>query len=83
MGLNIYRWHHDKLATIAYFEALLPNIHNDSLIIFDDIYWSKGMTEAWEYIYNHDQVTVSIDTYYFGLVWFRKEQPKQHFTIRL
>ena len=88
--LNNHKWdlifidgHHDKLATIAYFEALLPNIHNDSLIIFDDIYWSKGMTEAWEYIYNHDQVTVSIDTYYFGLVWFRKEQPKQHFTIRL
>ena len=88
--LNNHKWdfifidgHHDKLATIAYFEALLHNIHNDSLIIFDDIYWSKGMTEAWEYIYNHDQVTVSIDTYYFGLVWFRKEQPKQHFTIRL
>ena len=33
------------------------------------------MTEAWEYIYNQDQVTVSIDTYYFCLVWFRKEQP--------
>lgn len=87
---NNHKWdlifidgHHDKSATIAYFEALLPNIHNDSLIIFDDIYWSKGMTEAWKNIYNHDQVTVSIDTYYFGLVWFRKEQPKQHFTIRL
>lgn len=75
--------HHDKKATIGYFEALLPNIHNDSLIIFDDIYWSKGMTEAWEYIYNHNHVTVSIDTFYFGIVWFRKEQPKQHFTIRL
>ena len=88
--LNDHKWelifidgHHDKASTIAYFEALLPNIHNDSLIILDDIYWSKGMTEAWEYIYNHNHVTVSIDTYYFGLVFFRKEQPKQHFTIRL
>ena len=88
--LNNHKWdlifidgHHDKASTIAYFEALLPNIHNDSLIILDDIYWSKGMTEAWKYIYNHNHVTVSIDTYYFGLVFFRKEQPKQPFTIRL
>lgn len=88
--LNDHKWdlifidgHHDKSATINYFETLLPNIHNDTLIIFDDIFWSKGMTQAWEYIYKHPKVTVSIDTFYFGFIWFRKEQPKQHFTIRL
>ncbi|MFI2744304.1 O-methyltransferase [Zhouia sp. PK063] len=74
---------HQKEATIQYFELLLSHIHNNSLIIFDDIYWSKGMTEAWAYICDHPKVTVSIDTFYWGFVFFRKEQRKEHFTIRI
>ena len=62
---------------------LLPTINNNTIFIFDDIYWSKGMTDAWEIIKNHPQVTVTIDTYKFGFVFFRQEQAKEHFTIRL
>lgn len=75
--------HHDKGATLRYFEQLLPTVHNDSMFIFDDIHWSKGMTEAWETIKQHPQVTVTIDTFYWGFVFFRKEQAKEHFYIRL
>lgn len=74
---------HDKEATLRYFERLLKHIHKDSIIIFDDIYWSPEMTEAWQQIYNHPKVTVSIDTFQWGLVFFRSEQPKQHFRIRV
>jgi len=74
---------HQKNPTIDYFEQCMHHIHNDSIFIFDDIYWSKGMKEAWNQIKNHPKVTVSIDTFYWGIVFFRKEQPKQHFTIRL
>ncbi len=74
---------HDKERTLEYFEQLLPHIHNDSVIIFDDIYWSKSMTEAWQKIASHLNVTVSIDSFYWGLVFFRKEQNKEHFTLRL
>jgi predicted O-methyltransferase YrrM len=74
---------HTKQATLQYFEMLLPKTHNDTLLILDDIYWSKQMTDAWEIIKNHPQVTVTIDTYKFGFVFFRKEQAKEHFTIRL
>jgi len=74
---------HQKQPTIDYFELCLRSKHQDSIFIFDDIYWSKGMQEAWNYIRNHKEVTVSIDTFYWGIVFFRKEQPKQHFTIRL
>lgn len=74
---------HQKQATIDYFETMLPTAHNDTVFIFDDIYWSKGMTEAWETIKNHPQVTVSIDTFFWGFVFFRKEQKKEHFTIRI
>ncbi|RAJ16969.1 O-methyltransferase [Olleya aquimaris] len=74
---------HQKEATLHYFETLLPTSHNNSVFIFDDIYWSKDMTDAWVSIKNHPKVTVTIDTYHFGLVFFRKEQAKEHFTIRV
>ncbi|MEZ4875109.1 MAG: class I SAM-dependent methyltransferase [Flavobacteriaceae bacterium] len=74
---------HDKEKTLQYFEVLLEKTQNDSLIIFDDIYWSKGMTEAWDFIVQHPKITVSIDLFYWGLVFFRREQKKQHFRIRL
>ncbi|MFD1014632.1 O-methyltransferase [Winogradskyella rapida] len=75
--------HHNKTATLNYFETLLAKAHNDSVFIFDDIYWSKGMTEAWEHIKHHEGVTVTVDTFYMGIVFFRKEQKKEHFKIRL
>ncbi|WP_179338086.1 class I SAM-dependent methyltransferase [Winogradskyella ludwigii] len=75
--------HHNKTATIQYFEALLPKIHNETIFVFDDIYWSKGMTEAWEYIKNHKSVTVTVDGFNLGFVFFRREQAKEHFKIRM
>lgn len=75
--------HHTKAATIQYFTLLLHKAHNESVFIFDDIYWSKEMTEAWEYIKAHKAVTVSVDCYHFGVVFFRKEQAKEHFKIRV
>jgi predicted O-methyltransferase YrrM len=74
---------HSKKATLEYFELLLPTINNDSVWIFDDIHWSKDMEEAWEIIKNHSKVTVSIDTFQWGIVFFRSEQKKEHFTIRV
>ena len=62
---------------------LLPKTHNDSIFIFDDINWSKGMQEAWNKIKAHPQVSVSIDTFFWGMVFFRKEQVKEHFKIRV
>lgn len=74
---------HQKEATLRYFEALLETAHNNSVFIFDDIYWSEGMTEAWNIIKKHPKVTVTIDTFYWGFVFFRREQNKEHFTIRV
>ena len=74
---------HSKKATLDYFELLLPTITNDSVWIFDDIHWSKDMEEAWKIIQNNPKVTVTIDTFQWGFVFFRTEQEKEHFTIRL
>ena len=72
---------HSKKATLDYFEALLPTICNDSIWIFDDIHWSADMEEAWEIIKNHPKVSVTIDTFQWGIVFFRVEQEKEHFII--
>ncbi|MFT3795637.1 O-methyltransferase [Flavobacterium sp.] len=73
---------HQKDATLKYFDWLLPSAANDSVWIFDDIHWSPDMEEAWETIKKNPQVTVTIDTFQWGFVFFRKEQEKQDFVIR-
>lgn len=74
---------HSKQATLEYFERLLPTVTNETVWIFDDIHWSPDMEAAWEIIKTHPKVKVTIDTFQWGIVFFRKEQQKEHFTIRI
>ena len=74
---------HSQKATLEYFELLLPTITNDSVWIFDDIHWSAEMENAWEIIKKHPKVKVTIDTFQWGMVFFRAEQEKEHFVIRV
>jgi predicted O-methyltransferase YrrM len=82
-NLIYFDGNHSKKATLEYFELLLPTICNETLWIFDDIHWSTDMEEAWGIIKNHPKVTVTIDTFQWGIVFFRQEQPKEHFVIRI
>jgi len=75
--------HHDGPATLDYFEQIKNLSHQDSLVIIDDIHWSQSMTATWHKIIKDPQVTVSIDTYFWGLIFFRKEQAKEHFVVRV
>lgn len=68
--------------TIRYFEQCLTKAHDESCFIFDDIYWSEEMKQAWQTIQNHESVSVSIDLFWVGIVFFRKKQPKQHFVLK-
>ena len=73
---------HQKDATLKYFEWCLPKVHENTLLIFDDIYWSEGMKEAWEEIKSHPQVTVTVDLFWIGLVFFRPGQVKEDFLVK-
>lgn len=68
--------------TIRYFNRFLKTAHNDSVFVFDDIHWSAGMEKAWEEIKAHPQVSVTIDLYSLGIVFFREQQAKEHFVLR-
>ncbi len=73
---------HRKQPTLNYFTRILDHANNDAVLIFDDIHWSGEMEEAWEEIKAHPQVTVTIDLFFLGLVFLRKEQAKENFTLR-
>ncbi len=73
---------HREDATWNYFIQALPKATESSLFIFDDIYWSEGMKRVWERIKEHPDVTVTVDLFYIGLVFFKKDQAKEHFRIR-
>ncbi|AYD48042.1 O-methyltransferase [Arachidicoccus soli] len=74
---------HREEPTVRYFEQLLPVLNEYSILVFDDIHWSEEMEAAWQRIIAHERVTMSIDLFFVGLVFFRKENKvKQDFCIR-
>lgn len=74
---------HTEEATWHYFNLLKAKCHENSVLVFDDIYWSEGMTKAWNKIKADDSVTLTIDLYRMGWVFFRKEKlAKEDFVLR-
>ena len=74
---------HRQEPTERYFKDLLTKTNNDSILVFDDIHWSSEMKSAWETIKKDATVACSIDLFFIGIVFFRKEfKEKQHFVIR-
>lgn len=83
IDLIYFDGNHSQKATLNYFEHLLPTTTNNSVWIFDDIHSNSEMENAWKIIKNHPKVSLTIDTFAWGLVFFRSEQEKQHFVIRV
>ncbi len=73
---------HTEEATLRYFAWILPKAYDKTVIVFDDIYWSEGMKAAWKKIKQHSQVSVTVDLFWIGLVFFKKDQVKEDFKVR-
>lgn len=74
---------HTYEATWRYFKKLSAHLHSESLLILDDLYWSKGMTQAWQEICSDQRVRISIDGYDLGFLFFRSGNEKEHYRVRL
>lgn len=72
----------NKENILAFFEQMLPDVNNNTICIIPNIHSTDEMENTWTAIQNHPKVTVTIDTYSLGLVFFRREQVSQHFLIR-
>lgn len=74
---------HRKKPTLDYFYELVQKAFNTSIFIFDDINWSMEMQESWKQIQAHPSVTLTVDLFFIGIVFFNPDfKVKQHFTIR-
>ncbi len=74
---------HKKESTLNYFSTILPKLNSNSVVIIDDIYWSKEMTEAWDIIVQNPQVRISFDIFHMGILFFRDGCLKQHYKVWL
>ena len=66
-----------------HFENIALNIHNDTLLLIDSIHENEVNLALWEEFKSNERVTVTLDMYYCSAVFFRKEQTKEHFKIRI
>lgn len=82
VDLVFFDGNHRYAPTMDYFRLFLPLATEDSLFIFDDIYWSKEMEQAWKEIKNHPDVSITVDLFFIGLVFFKKGKTKEDFVLR-
>lgn len=73
---------HRQKPTIDYFERCSEFATENSVFLFDDIHWSPGMSKAWEHIKKDKRVSLTIDLFWVGLVFFKPGVAKQDFVIR-
>ena len=79
--LVFFDGNHTKAATLKYFNWAKKNTSDTSIFIFDDIYWSKEMNEAWNIICDDSKVSLSIDLFSIGIVFFIPKNQKEHFKL--
>lgn len=73
---------HTEDATVAYHRLLYNRLSPKGMMVFDDIYWSEGMTKAWRAIKAKGDHQLSLDLYYFGIIFKDAGmQQKQSFEV--
>jgi predicted O-methyltransferase YrrM len=81
-GLVFLDGNHRKEPTLNYFAKIAEISDPETVVIIDDINYSAEMNEAWSMIKEHEKVSVTIDIFRMGIVFFRKGIFRQNYTIR-
>jgi predicted O-methyltransferase YrrM len=81
VDLVFFDGNHQEEATLKYFELCIAKKYDNSIFVFDDIYWSTGMKRAWAKIKSHPEVSITLDLFQLGIVFFRKGIVKQDFVL--
>ena len=74
--------HHSGEATKNYLENLSSQIHNETILILDDIRWNDDMWQCWNDLIASENYHLSIDLGRMGILVKRPQQVKEHFTLR-
>jgi predicted O-methyltransferase YrrM len=81
-GLVFIDGNHMKEHVVNYFNQVAEMSDNKTVVIIDDINYSREMGEAWSVIKNHRNVTFSVDIFRMGIVFFRKGMTRFNYVIR-
>jgi predicted O-methyltransferase YrrM len=81
-GLVFIDGNHRKEPVLKYFYQVVENSGENTVIIIDDINHSREMSDAWSAIKKHEKVSMTIDIFRMGMVFFRKRTTRQDFIIR-
>ena len=71
-------WNYTDISNLL----IRDRIKNDTMLFLEGIHESKEMEKQWQLVIQDSSVSVSIDTFYCGIVSIRKEQVKEHFILR-
>ena len=79
---------HRMEATLHYYQGLRKYFHSGTIVVVDDIYWSKEMTTCWEKLTSYPEVTQSVNCFHFGLLFYNqdfinKENHEIHLPLRM
>lgn len=69
---------HHYTPTIQYYEHCKKKAHKSSIFILNGIYWSKEMKKTWQHMRHDPLVSLSLDLFGVGIIFFRKLYNKQH-----
>ena len=72
---------HAKQPLLQNLRQIIPHVTNNCVIVIDDIYWSAEMKDAWSEIIQFPQVTLSLDLFRLGILFFREGIVKQHLKV--
>jgi predicted O-methyltransferase YrrM len=59
--------HHEKIATLHYFERLTPHVRPGGIVLFDDISWSSDMRDCWNEVVTDRRLTDVVDCGVVGI----------------
>ena len=72
---------HTYDATMRYYNLLVQKKLPSTIIVVGDIHWSSGMEKAWKEIIGREEVTLSVDLFHCGLLFFLPVTEKQEYII--
>ncbi len=81
-GLVFIDGNHRRKPLLEYFDTVAEISDPKTVVIIDDINYSKEVNEAWTVIKAHEKVSVTIDIFRMGIVFFRKGIGHKNYVIR-
>lgn len=81
-GLVFIDGNHRKEPLLKYFRAVADISGPDTVIIIDDIHNSPEMEISWKEIKKHEKISITVDIFRMGIVFFREGMNHADYIIR-